>query len=154
MSKQTMVYDSDGGGFVGTFHPQFNVEENRPVLIRAAGLEEEVPILQMVGICSHCDPDDVLWEPVYVCGVPLMIGPQNNQTWVLVPGKYSLGDPVNPVTLTGDVNITKQEYSGLNPEYMGQVCGGTPTGATVEVNFPECPDTGTLGVITDLNLLN
>ncbi len=120
MSKQSFIYDTDGGGFKNN---PFNV--NSPVLLRAAGLTDCVPLYMAVGDCPNCRPADVIWEPVMSCGSQVELCPDNNQLLVSIPGKYSLGDPNDPsfVMPGTDVNITKQE--GVDPSLVGK-CGDTP----------------------------
>jgi len=115
MAKQVYLYNSTTGG--PTKAIIFNV--NKPVLLRAAGLTECVSIYMMVGDCPECHPLDVLWEPVVNCGNIVELCPNNNSVLVSIPGRYSIGNPnTAPLTLIGDVNITKED--GVDPSLVGK----------------------------------
>lgn len=141
-TKQYMIYDTDGGGFQSNTQTFEIKKANQQKLIRAAGLTEEVQVYQMVGVCSNCKPEDVLWEPVYQCGNPLVIGPENNSVWVYLPGMYSIGDPNNPPSLSGDVNITGEDHTGVDPSLLGK-CDEPPVPVGIETSMAE------LGCIVD-----
>lgn len=116
-TKQYFIYDSDGGGFVSNGQV-FTVTSNSPLLIRAAGLTEDVIIYEMVGECRQCKPSDVIWVPLQECGVPVVLNETNSREWVYLEGTYSIGDPNNPPVLAGDVNITAQMYRGVDPSLL------------------------------------
>ena len=117
MSQQSFIYNSSSLTGANVNNP-FNVEKS--ALIRAAGLTEEVTVYFAVGGCSNCGPNDLIWEPVMVCGSPLILSPDNNMIVIEVPGKYSLGDPFTPLALVGDVNITKEE--GVHQYQLPKSC--------------------------------
>jgi len=135
MSKQSFIYDSDDGGFKNN---PFNV--NKPVLVRAAGLTGCVPLFMAVGDCPNCRPQDVLWEQVFECGNPVEICPDDNILYIKIPGKYSLGDPLDPAyVIPGtDVNITKQE--GVDPSLMGKCAEGATTSTVTLDAGSDCTD--------------
>ena len=64
------------------------------------------------GKCITCGVHDLIWEPLMVCGQPIMLTPENNHIVIPIPGRYSLGDPTDPILLAGNVNITKEETAG------------------------------------------
>jgi hypothetical protein len=106
MANQSFIYDSDETN--PNRNNPFNVEGS--ALIRAAGLTQCVPLYMAVGECLSCGVNDVLWEPVYKAGCPAEICDTNNLMVISIPGKYAFGNPtLGPLTLTGNVNITKEE---------------------------------------------
>jgi hypothetical protein len=120
MAKQTFIYNSSSPTNVNVNNP-FNVEKT--ALLRAAGLTETVTLYMAVGECLSCT-EDVLWEPVFSCGAPVTIGPDNNRVVIAVPGKYALGNPATPLVLAGNVNITKEE--GVVPSQLAGGCTSAP----------------------------
>lgn len=130
MSKQYMIYDTDGGGWKAQ---TFNVRAKQQFIIRSAGLTDTLPIYQMVGTCESCAPADVLWEPVTVCGEQLTVGPDNNCILIGKPGRYSIGDPLAPPVLAGDVNITGEQTSGVDTSSLGKCSDG---GGSVVIEGP------------------
>ena len=115
-SKQTFIYNSTEPNPV--VNNPFTVEST--ALVKAAGLTEEIQIFFSVGTCFNCGPNDILWEPLMICGEPVIIGPENNHVILSIPGKYSLGDPAVNLVLASDVNITKQE--NVMPWQMPKPC--------------------------------
>lgn len=142
-TKQYFIYDSDDGGFVSNGQI-FNVSSNCPILIRAAGLTEEVVIYEMVGECRQCKPSDVLWTPLKECGQNVVLDQDTNKQWLYLEGTYSLGDPNNPPVLVGDVNITGQVYKGVDSSFIKKPDCRNPL-------FPVETALATLGCITDNN---
>lgn len=118
-SNQFFIYDSDDRGWV-VKNRTFTIKPNEQRVIRAGGLTEEIQIFQMVGQCKDCRPQDIKWEPVFNCGSPLILGPENNNIWVVLPGSYSIGDPNNNIVLAGDVNITGERYTGVDSSLLGK----------------------------------
>jgi hypothetical protein len=127
MAKQTFIYNSTNLVNPNVNNP-FTVEKT--ALIRAAGLTQTVALYMAVGDCPGC-AQDILWEPVFSCGEPITISPDNNRIVVAAPGRYSLGDITSPVVLTGNVNITKEE--GVYPSQIVNICsiGGSTVTPTV-----------------------
>ena len=115
-NKQTFIYNSSAP--VPNVNNPFTVETS--ALIKAAGLTEELQVYFSVGTCFNCGPNDILWEPLLICGEPVVISPDNNHILLSIPGKYSLGDPSTYVSLTGDVNITKTE--NIDPWQIPKTC--------------------------------
>jgi hypothetical protein len=122
MANQSFIYNSDAEN--PNVNNPFTVE--RSALIRAAGLTECVDIYMAVGVCMDC-ANDIKWEPITKCGGKLSLCPDNNFLVIGVPGKYALGDPnTGPLTLLGDVNITKEE--GVTPNQVTSLA--CPEGCT------------------------
>ena len=141
--------------------PVFSVRT--PIIIRAAGLTQCVPIYMMVGDCPTCRPEDILWAPVLCCGTPVELCADITQVVITTPGRYSLGLPsAAPLVLAGDVNITKQE--GVDPSLLGKECacadstgggaGGGPIGTPADPIFVDilstCADPVFVSVCTPL----
>lgn len=126
-SNQFFIYDTDGGGWVPK-NQTTTLKVNQQQVIRAGGLTEEVQIYQMVGQCVQCRPEDVIWAPLHSCGEPVVLSETNNTIWLSLPGMYSVGDPNNPPVLAGDVNITAENFTGVDPSLLGKSdCGGIDT---------------------------
>lgn len=133
-SNQFFIYDSDGSGWVSK-NRSFSIKPNEQRVIRAGGLTEEIQIFQMVGQCNNCRPEDVIWEPLYNCGLPVVLSPENNNVWVSLPGTYSIGDPNSNDILAGDVNITGERYTGVDSSLLGK-CSNNETTITNTCDNP------------------
>lgn len=120
-SNQFFIYNSDGSDWVSK-NRSFSIKPNEQRVIRAGGLTEEIQIFQMVGQCQNCRPEDVIWEPVFNCGTPVVLSPTNNNIWISLPGTYSIGDPNLSDPLQGDVNITGERYTGVDSSLLGKSC--------------------------------
>lgn len=116
MSKQSFIYNSD----------EVNPYVNNPFLVestsllRAGGLTETAQIYFATGKCLTCGINDLIWEPMMICGNPVELSPDNNHLVISVPGRYSIGNPNTPVALTGDVNITKED--NIQPWMLPKTC--------------------------------
>ena len=119
MANQSFIYDSDAP--IPNVNNPFTVE--RTALIRAAGLTESVPLYMAVGVCLDC-ANDLKWAPVIHCGSQAELSDTNTIFVISIAGRYSFGDPtLGPLTLAGDVNITKEE--GVQSQQMsGLTCTG------------------------------
>lgn len=124
-SKQYFIYNTDDGGYVDKAR-SFTLTKGQQKLIRAAGLTETVEIYQMVGVCNECRPEDVLWEPVTSCGSAVSISADDNRLWLFEPGTYSIGDPNTQTVLAGDVNITGENFTGVDVSTLGKCSDDSP----------------------------
>lgn len=117
MSNQSFIYNSSNPTGANVNNP-FMVEKS--ALLRAAGLTEEVPVYFSVGRCLTCGPNDVIWEPLMICGAPVVLSPENNMIVLSIAGQYALGNPATPLVLAGDVNVTKEE--GVQAHQLPKTC--------------------------------
>lgn len=131
------MYDSDGGGWVGQSQ-MFIVDQDNSIVIKSAGLTEDVELYQMVGTCMNCATEDVLWEVVYRDSQSISLGPSNNAILINEPGKYSLGDPNDPPSFVGDVNILAKTYKGVDISLVGKSQPSDSNPLPVEVAGNDC----------------
>lgn len=118
MSRNWFLYDNDARTPISR---RFNVSEGKPVVLTAGDLVDPVQIYVAVGKCIGCD-NDVVWEPLSICGAPVELSPDNTMIALTAPGLYNLGDPsVDPLILGPNTNVIAQEVSEV-PVELSERC--------------------------------
>lgn len=119
MANTWFLYDNDARTVISR---QFNVAQDKPLVLTAGDLVDPVQIYIAVGRCFGCDKD-LVWEPLTLCGSPVELSPENTMLAISTPGIYNLGDPtVDPFLLGPNTNVIAQVVSEVPAELSGG-CG-------------------------------
>ena len=124
MSGQSFLYVGDGQA---VHQRDFSIADGKAAIISGQFLTESVQIYRLVGKCRSCAScgDDLVWEPVLFCGVPVEVGPDSPIIALDTPGQYSLGDPAEELDLGPDATVTLRKVSSV-PEDLKRTCIAQP----------------------------